>query len=174
MLCGLVGPPPIVTAILALSAAGLAVGVNVIAIVHVEFPATDSPHVPPVTAKSPAFGPLMLLLTNRTDEDRFVTVMSFVFVGVLAVSVPNASVAAGVTVAGMFSPVVNETLYGPSVSGLSRKPPPTRPARAPSRRQKTSPPICPVSSLLRLLDLDRAFQMRPQSQSLTRGPAPAD
>ena len=92
-----------------------------IAIVHVEFAAiVPPPHVPPVTAKSPAFAPLVLpSLTDSANADRLVTVMSFVFVGVLAVSVPNASVLAGITVAGIFSAVVNGTIYGPSVSGLS-------------------------------------------------------
>ena len=45
--------------------------------------------------------------------------MFLVLVGVRAVVVPNASVLAGITVAGMFSAVVNETVYGPNGSGLS-------------------------------------------------------
>jgi hypothetical protein len=72
-LCGLVGSLPTLTAILALSGDGLAVGVNVIAIVHVEFPATDAPQVPPVTAKSPAFAPVVLpSLTDNENPDRLV------------------------------------------------------------------------------------------------------
>ena len=119
-LCGLVGSLPIVTATLALSAVACRVGVNVIAIVHDEFAATDDPHVPPVTAKSPAFAPLTLpSLTDSDDPDRFVTVMSLVLFGCATVVVPNASVVAGATVAGIFSAVVNDTVYGPSESGLS-------------------------------------------------------
>jgi hypothetical protein len=121
-LCGLVGSLPIVTAILPLSADAWSVGVNVIAIVHDEFAATDDPHVPPVTAKSPAFAPLGLpSFTESEDPDRLVTVMSLVLDGVLAVSVPNASVADGITVAGIFSAVINETAYpdGLAASGLS-------------------------------------------------------
>jgi hypothetical protein len=119
-LCGLVGSLPIITAILALSAVACSVGVNVIRIVHDEFAVTDDPHVPPVTAKSPALAPPILpSLTDNENPDRFVTVIFFVFDGVFAVSVPNASVVAGTTVAGIFSAVVNETKYGPSVSGLS-------------------------------------------------------
>jgi hypothetical protein len=120
ILCGLVGSLPIVTAILALSAAGPAVGVNVIAIVHVELADAVPPQVPPVTAKSPAFGPAILpSLTANEKADRFVTVMFFVLFGCATVVVPNASVVDGVTVAGIFSAVVNETVYGPNVSGLS-------------------------------------------------------
>jgi hypothetical protein len=120
MRCGLVGSLPTLTAILALSADGPAVGVKVTAIVQVELADAVPPHVPPVTAKSPAFGPVVLLsLTDSENADKLVTVMFLVFVGVLAVNVQNASVVAGDTVAGIFSPVVNETVYGPSVSGRS-------------------------------------------------------
>src|SRR5579863_2459766 len=120
MLWGLVGSFPMLTAILALSGDGLAVGVNEIAIVHVEFAGTDDPQVPPVTAKSLAFVPVTLpSLTDRANADRFVTVMSFVLSGCATVVVPNASVVAGVNVAGIFCAVVNETVYGASVSGLS-------------------------------------------------------
>jgi hypothetical protein len=106
------------TAMLALSADGLAVGVKVTNIVQLEFAGAVVPQVPPVTAKSPAFEPLKLSLTDSEELDRLVTVTVFVFDDIFAVSVPNASVA-GVTVAGMFSAVVNNTVYGPSASGLS-------------------------------------------------------
>ena len=90
--------------------AGRTVGVKVTAIVQVEFADALPVHVPPVTAKSPAFAPVMLSFTDSAKPDRFVTVTSLVFVGALAVSVPNASVAAGVTVAGIVAAVVNETV----------------------------------------------------------------
>ena len=116
ILCGLVGSLPIVTATLAFSAVACSVGANVIAIVHVEFADTVPPHVPPVTAKSPAFGPVVLpSLTDSDDPDRFVTAIFNSFGDVFAVSVPNASVD-GDTVAGMFSAVVNETVKVPIVS----------------------------------------------------------
>ena len=120
MLCGLAGSLPMVTAMLALSGAPPAVGVNVTAIVHDEFADSIGPQVPPFTAKSLAFGPLVLLsLTDSVKPDRLVTVRSLVFVGTLAVRVPYASVAAGVTVAGTVGPVVIATICGPSGSGLS-------------------------------------------------------
>ena len=110
MLCGLVGSLPILTGILALSAVAWSEGVNVIKIVQVELCDTIPPHVPPpVTAKSLAFSPLGLpSLTDSENADRLVTVMGLVFGDVLAVRVPNASVT-GVTVAGMFAALVNET-----------------------------------------------------------------
>ena len=74
---------------LALSGAPPAVGVNVTAIVHDEFGDTRRCEVPPVTAKSLAFGPLVMLsLTDSVKPDRLVTVTSLVFVGTLAVRVP--------------------------------------------------------------------------------------
>jgi hypothetical protein len=88
-------------------------------IVQLEFAGADDPHVPPVTEKSPALVPLKLSLTDSEDADRFVTVTVFVLFGCATVVVPNASVVAGATVAGLFAAVVNETIYGPSVSGLS-------------------------------------------------------
>ena len=107
-----------VTATLALSGDGLAVGVKVTNIVQLEFAGAVVPQVPPVTAKSPAFEPLKLSLTDSEELDRFVTMMFLVLFGCATVVVPNGSVV-GATVAGMFSAVVNETVYGPSVSGLS-------------------------------------------------------
>ena len=66
---------------------------------RVEFAATDDPHVPPVTAKSPAFAPLGLPSpTDSANPDRFVTVTLLVFGDVLAVRIPYGS-AVGVTVA---------------------------------------------------------------------------
>ena len=60
MLCGLVGSLPTVTAMLALSADPPPAGVNVTAMVQLDFGDAVAMHVPPVTAKSVAFGPLML------------------------------------------------------------------------------------------------------------------
>ena len=57
------------------------------------------PQVPPVTAKSLSFVPLKVSPTDSGNPDRLVTVTVLVFVGVLEVSVPYASVA-GRTVAG--------------------------------------------------------------------------
>ena len=76
------------------------------------------PQVPPVTAKSPAFAPLILLsLTGSENPDRSVTVIFLVFDFV--VSVPNASVLAGETVAGIVGPVLIATVCGLDPSGLS-------------------------------------------------------
>jgi hypothetical protein len=109
MLCGLVGSLPMVTAMLALSEEPPPVGVNVTAIVHEELAGTIDPQVPlPATTKSLAFAPLKLSLSESGKPDRLVTVTSLVFEGVLAVSVPYASVA-GVTVAGIVGPVVIAT-----------------------------------------------------------------
>jgi hypothetical protein len=107
MLYGLLGSLPIVTAMLALSAAPPPVGVNVTAIVHDEFEAADVPQVPPVTAKSLAFAPLILSPTGNATFDRLVTVRSRVLDEV--VSVPNATVT-GVTVAGIVIPVLSATV----------------------------------------------------------------
>jgi len=87
--------------------------------VHVECADTvPPPHVPPVTAKSPAFAPLILpSLTASENPDRSVTVMFMVFD--LVVSVPNASVLAGETVAGIVGPVLIATVCGLDASGLS-------------------------------------------------------
>jgi len=119
MLCGLSGSLPTLTAMLALSGDPPPVGINVTAIVQLEFAATIEPQVPPFRAKSLALEPVMLALTDNEDPDRLVTVTSLVFDEVRAVSVPNASVAAGVTVAGIVEPVVNPTVYESSGSGES-------------------------------------------------------
>src|SRR5271163_4696970 len=108
MLCGLFGSLPILTAMLALSAAPPPVGVNVTAIVHDESADTVEPQVPSDTVKSLAFAPLKLSLTDSEDPDLLATVTSLVFVGAFAVSVPNASVT-GVIVAGIVGAVVSAT-----------------------------------------------------------------
>jgi hypothetical protein len=119
ILCGLVGSLPILTAILALSADPLLLGVNFTAIVQLECAGTvPPPHVPPVTAKSPAFAPPILpSLTDSKNPDKLVTVIFLVFDFV--VSVPNASVLAGDTVAGIVGPVLIATICGLDESGLS-------------------------------------------------------
>ena len=94
MLCGLVGSFPTVTAMLALSGVGPTVGANLTAIVQVEFGDAVGPQVPPVTAKSLAFVPLILSLKGSENRERFVTVRLLVFVGTFVVSVPYASEAA--------------------------------------------------------------------------------
>jgi hypothetical protein len=109
MLCGLVGSLPIVTAMLALSADPPPVGVNVTATVQLDFGDAVAVHVPPVTAKSAAFAPLMLSLNGRENPDRLVTVVFKVFDGTFDVNVPNASVA-GATVAGIVGPVLITTM----------------------------------------------------------------
>jgi hypothetical protein len=114
--CGLLGSLPIVTAMLALSAAPPPVGVKVTAMVQDEFAGAVVPQVPPVTAKSPAFAPLILALSGSEDPDRLVTVTSLVFE--VVVRVPYAMVA-GVTVAGMVAAVLSAIVYGLSGSGLS-------------------------------------------------------
>jgi len=107
--CGLVGSTATFTAMLALSDDPPPVGVNVTAIVHDEFAAAvSSVHVPPVTAKSLAFAPLKLSFMDSENFDRLVTVTFLVNDGVLAVSVPYASVV-GVTVAGIVGPVLSAT-----------------------------------------------------------------
>jgi len=74
---------------LALSGDPPPVGVNVTAIVQLELGNAVVPQLPlPVTAKSPAFGPLMLSLTGSENADRLVTVASFVLVGIRDVNVP--------------------------------------------------------------------------------------
>ena len=76
MLYGLLGSLPTLTAMLALSSAPRPVGVNVTAIVQAELAGAEAPHAPPVTAKSPAFKPLILSLTASENPDRLVTVTS--------------------------------------------------------------------------------------------------
>src|SRR5208337_2309218 len=100
MLYGLLGSLPTFTAMLALSADPPPVGVNLTAIVQLDLAATIDPQVPPVTAKSPAFVPLKLSLTDSGNPDRLVTVTFSVFDAIFDVSVPYAS-AVGVTVAGI-------------------------------------------------------------------------
>jgi len=107
MLWGLVGSLPIVTAMLALSNVGLAVGVNFTAIVHAELGDAVAVHVPPVIVKSVPFAPLMVSLSGNENPDRLVTVTFFVFEAV--VSVPYA-IEVGATVAGMVGPVVIATV----------------------------------------------------------------
>ncbi len=95
-----------VTAMLALSGDGLDVGVKVTAIVHDELADTVEPQVPPFTAKSFAFVPLKLSLTDSEDPDLLVTVTSLVFEGIFNVRVPSASVT-GVIVTGIVGPVLS-------------------------------------------------------------------
>ena len=64
------------TAMLALSGDPPPVGVKVTAIVHDEFAGAVAPQVPPVTAKSVAFGPLKLSPTDSGNFDMLVTVTS--------------------------------------------------------------------------------------------------
>jgi len=109
MVCGLVGSLPTFTAMFALSGDPPAVGLKVTAIAHDEFAAAVVPHVPPVTAKSTAFGPLKLSLIGSENPDRLVTVTFLVFDGVLDVSVPYASVV-GATVAGIVGPVLSASV----------------------------------------------------------------
>ena len=116
MLYGLLGSSPTLTAMLALSADPPPVGVKVTAIVQLDSGVAVAPHVPPVTAKSPAFAPLKLSLTDNAVFDRLVTVTFSVLDEVD--SVPYASVT-GVTVAGIVCPVLSATVYGLSGSGLS-------------------------------------------------------
>ena len=96
------------TAMLALSGDPPPVGVKVTAIVHDEFAGAVDPQVPPVTAKSVAFGPLKLSPTDSGNPDLLVIVRSLVFGEVLAVSVPYASLT-GAIVAGIVGPVVSAT-----------------------------------------------------------------
>src|ERR1700722_2945641 len=107
MLCGLVGSFVMITAILALSAEPLPVGVNFTAIVHDEFAAEIAPQVPPATVKSLAFAPLRLSLNGSENPDRLVTVAFKVFDVVF--SVPYA-IDAGATVAGIVGPVLIATV----------------------------------------------------------------
>ena len=83
------------------------VDVNVTAIVHDEFAGAVEPQVPPVTAKSFAFAPLKLSLTDSGKPELLVIVTSLVFGEVLAV--PNASLS-GAIVAGIVGPVVSATV----------------------------------------------------------------
>ena len=106
---GLVGSLPMLTAMLALSAEPLAVGVKVTAIVQLDFGDEVVPQVPPVTAKSVTFAPLMLSLKGSENPDRLVTVVFNVFDRTVEVSVPYASVA-GRTVAGIVGPVLSDTV----------------------------------------------------------------
>ena len=107
-MCGLVGSLPIVTPMLAVSGEGLAVGVKVTAIVHDELAGAVEPHVPPVTVKSVALGPVKLSLTDSGKPDLLVTVSSLIFDGVFDVRVPYASVT-GVIVTGIVGPVLSAT-----------------------------------------------------------------
>jgi hypothetical protein len=94
MMCGLVGSLPTVTDMLALSADPPAVGVKVTAIVQAEL--GDAVVVQVLVGeivKSDPLGPLMLWANDSGNPDRLVTVTVLVFVGVLEVSVPYASVA---------------------------------------------------------------------------------
>ena len=109
MLCGLVGSLPTVTAMLALSADPPPVGVNVTATVQLDFGDAIAVHVPPVTAKSVAFAPLMPSLNGSENPDRLVIVVFNVFDGTFDVSVPNASVV-GATVVGIVGPVLIATV----------------------------------------------------------------
>ena len=84
-------------------------GVNVTANVHDEFAGAVEPQVPPVTAKSVEFGPLKLSLTDSGKPELLVIVTSLVFGEVLAVSLPNASLA-GAIVAGIVGPVLSATV----------------------------------------------------------------
>ena len=120
MLYGLLGSFPTVTAMLALSADPPPVGVKVTAIVQAELGDAEAPQVPPFTAKSPAFVPLMLSPIGSENFDRLVIVTFLVFDDILAVSVPYASVT-GVTVAGIVSPVLSAIggYDGLNGSGLS-------------------------------------------------------
>ena len=94
------------TAMLALSSAPPAAGVNVTAIVQRKPGKAVLPQVPPVTAKSPAFAPLKFPLKGSENVDRLVTVRFRVLDVVF--SVPYASVT-GVTVAGIVGPLVIAT-----------------------------------------------------------------
>ena len=119
MMCGLVGSLPTVTDMLALSADPPAVGVKVTAIVQAEL--GDALVVQVLVGeivKSDPLGPLMLWANDSGNPDRLVTVTVLVFVGVLEVSVPYASVA-GRTLSGIVGPVLSATVYGGSGSGLS-------------------------------------------------------
>jgi hypothetical protein len=109
MLWGLVGSLATVTAMLALSDDGLAVGVKVTVIVQVELGEAVVVQVRPVTAKSVALGPVMLPLNDSGNPDRLVTVTVLVLVGVLDVSVPYSSVV-GRTFAGIVVPVLSATV----------------------------------------------------------------
>ena len=106
MLCGLVGSLPMLTAMLALSAAPPAVGVNFTAMVQCELGKAVVPHVPPVTTKSPAFAPLKLWLKVRESGDRLVTVAFRVLEVVFSVPYGNVT---GVTVAGIVGPLLSAT-----------------------------------------------------------------
>ena len=94
------------TAMLALSAAPPAVGVNVTAIVQREFGKAVLPQVPPVTAKSAAFAPSKFPAKGSENVDRLVTIRFKVLDVVF--SLPYASVA-GVTVAGIVGPLLSAT-----------------------------------------------------------------
>ena len=109
MLCGLLGSLPMLTAMLAVSDDPPPVGVNVTAIVQLVLAGAVLPQVPPVTAKSLSFVPLKVWPTDSGKPDRLVTVTDLVFVGVLEVSVPYASVA-GRTVSGIVGPVLSATV----------------------------------------------------------------
>ncbi len=121
MMCGLVGSLPTVTDMLALSADPPAVGVKVTAIVQAEL--GDAVVVQVLVGeivKSDPLGPLMPSANDSGNPDRLVTVTVLVFVGVLEVSVPYASVA-GRTVSGIVGPVLSATVYGASGSRGCRR-----------------------------------------------------
>ena len=106
MLCGLVGSLPMLTVMLALSAAPPAVGMNFTAMVQCEFGNAVVPQVPPVTVKSAAFASLKFPLKGSEKGDKLATVRFRVFDVVF--SLPYASVA-GVTVAGIVGPLLSAT-----------------------------------------------------------------
>ena len=114
---GLVGSCGTTTDNVALSAV-VVVGLNLTAIVHDRFPASDAPQVPaPVLVKSPALVPLIELLIEIVNGD----LLAIVALSVLEDdrdTVPYASVV-GEIVSGIVPETVNATLYGPSGSGPS-------------------------------------------------------
>ena len=109
MLWGLVGSLATVTAMVALSGEGLAVGVKVTAMVQLELGDAVAVQVQPVTAKSVGLEPLKLSLNDSGNPDRLVTVTVLVFGDVLAVNVPYASVV-GATVVGIVGPVLSASV----------------------------------------------------------------
>src|ERR1700723_1698634 len=110
MLWGLVGSLPMLTAMLALSGAPLAVGVKVTATVQLKFGDAVALQVPPVTAKSGAFAPLRVSLRGSENPDRLVTVTVFVLDGTFEVRVPYASVAGA---PGLKVTIIEQTFCAP-------------------------------------------------------------
>ena len=94
------------TAMLALSATPLWLGVNFTPIVQCELAEAVAVQVPPLTVKSPAFVPLTLSFKGNENGDKLVAVRYLVAEG--AVSVPYA-IEVGVTVAGIVCAVVIAT-----------------------------------------------------------------